>query len=123
MIKLIRYLIYKNYKWQLFVNIKNPIRAGIFGVMFPLSFLLLSLTIFVDFIYGLNFGRLVIFPCLLFGFLFEYYLCHKVKEVGIKIIVSEFENTDKPREVLSTVLVLIYSFLAIFSPLIVLYIL
>lgn len=113
-------MIYKNYKWQLFVKMRNPLRAGIFGVVFPLGILLIALLFILAKLFNFEFSGWMLILNFVVVFGYEYHLRNKVAEIGIDKIIMEFEKIDKPREKLTMALVLTFSLLALFSPILVL---
>jgi len=118
--KLIRFLIYKNYEWQLFVKMRNPIAAGIFGVVFPWGLLLLGIVMMSSKVFNFELSGTVIVVVLVIIFCYEHYLQKKVNNIGIETIVSEFKKQDERRKTTTTVLVLLYSLTASFSPILLL---
>jgi len=118
--KLIRYLIYKNYNWQLTVKMWNPLNSGINGVVLPISMIVLAVSFYLSSLFDFELGAIIMAPSLLVLFLYDYYLRKYVKRVKIENIIKEFADWDKPREKLTTILVLFYSLIAVFAPILVL---
>ena len=98
----------------------NPLNSGINGVVLPISMIVLAVSFYLSNLFDFELGAIIMAPSLLVLFLYDYYLRKYVKRVKIENIIKEFADWDKPREKLTTILVLFYSLIAVFAPILVL---
>jgi|GEM_PF-4136595 len=80
---------------------------------------MLAALIFCTLKIGLEVNYYILLPVLTVVFIYEYLLYRRVVDVGINSIIKEFEDRDEPREKLTTFLTLLYSLLAMSSPIVV----
>lgn len=117
--KFIRYLIYKNYNWQVKVNSRFPASATAAALGFTCVMLFLAIIYSFDIVYDLyiEFGIIAIMVVIVYFWVtisVTKYIC----SYGMDNIIKECKANTKLKEHLGSFLILTFNILAIISPLI-----